>query len=150
MDTIGTNDFVHCSEVSLAQWLTTPLLQLCTRTLPIIRVIIILEKGVGNIMKYYCTGGLWLRRDVYLRDTVVYGNMSQRAKPRKPSILRNSIKSKARRAPVRRARKNWRFSVDPTIPVQTPHDHNDDPLAELYDDKHMKLIVMWKKGNGRL
>lgn len=63
--------------------------------------------------------------------------MSQRAKPRKPSILRNFIKSKARRAPVRRARKNCRFSVGPTIQVQTPHadDHNDDPLAELYVDE---------------
>ena len=78
----------------------------------------------------------------------------------KRSILRNFFKSKARRAPVKRARKNCRFSVGPTIPVQTPHDHEDDPLAELYDDEPLACDDMPHEfdsdveerytGNGRL
>jgi hypothetical protein len=42
-----------------------------TRTLPIIRVITILEKGVGNIMKYYCTDCVVTRTYATIVHTVL-------------------------------------------------------------------------------
>ena len=64
--------------------------------------------------------------------------MAQRGsvKPRKPSILRNFIKSKAKRAPSKRTRKDCSiFSVAP-IQAQDHCDHDgDDPHVGLYSDE---------------
>ena len=68
--------------------------------------------------------------------------MAQRGsiKPRKPSILRNFIKSKAKRAPSKRTRKDCCsrsiFSVAPIQQAQDHRDHDgDDPHVGLCDDE---------------